>query len=81
VDDEILALGGFRVDPATFTARLALFRPEERVEFLVARRDAIRIVPVTLEPSPGAPWKLEPDPAAPREAQERRHRWLGVVSG
>jgi predicted metalloprotease with PDZ domain len=76
VDDEILALGGFRVDPGTLSGRLALYKPGERIEVLVARRDAVRIVPVTLGAAPRE-WKLEPDPEAPREAAERRRRWLG----
>jgi predicted metalloprotease with PDZ domain len=81
VDDEILALGGYRVDPQTFPGRLGLYKPDERVEVLVARRDAVRIVPVTLEASPGSPWKLEGDDAAPPDAVERRRKWLGATSG
>jgi predicted metalloprotease with PDZ domain len=75
-EDEILALGGYRVDPQTFKERLSLYKPEERVELLVARRDAVRIVPVTLQAAPGLPWRLEPHPEAPAKAVERRRAWL-----
>jgi len=47
------------------------------VEFLVARREAIRIVPVTLGTPPGLPWRLAVDPRAPAEAATARARWLG----
>jgi predicted metalloprotease with PDZ domain len=80
VDDEILAVGGFRVDPGTFPARLDLYKPDEHVEFLIARRDAVRIVPVTLAESPAGAWKLEPDPEALQDAVERRRRWLSIAS-
>lgn len=77
VDDEILALGGYRVRADGFIERLKQYRPEERVEFLVARREAIRIVPVTLGTPPGLPWRLAVDPRAPAEAATARARWLG----
>jgi predicted metalloprotease with PDZ domain len=75
-DDEILAVGGYRVTPATFTERLQQFSPGERVEVLVSRRDAVRAIPVTLAGNPGAPWRLEPDPAASADAVRARERWL-----
>jgi predicted metalloprotease with PDZ domain len=75
-EDEILAVGGYRVTPSTFTERLHQFAPGERVEILVARREAIRMVPVALAEPPGQPWRLEPDPGAGEEAGRRRDRWL-----
>lgn len=75
-EDEILALGGYRVTPQSFAERLHQFRPGDRVEILIARRDAIRVIPVTLEESPGSPWRLELDPGASAEASAARDAWL-----
>jgi predicted metalloprotease with PDZ domain len=73
--DEILAVGGFRVTKETLSSRLAQYEPGERVEVLVARREAIRILPVTLAAHPGLPWRLEVDPEAPAAAARSREAW------
>jgi len=78
-EDEILAVGGYRVTPDTFTERLLQYAPGDRLEFLVARREAIRIVPVTAAAHPGAPWRLEIDPEASVEAAAARAAWLGAA--
>jgi predicted metalloprotease with PDZ domain len=75
-EDEILAVGGYRVTPSTFTERLQQFAPGERVEVLISRREAVRAIPVTLAANPGSPWRLEPDPAASADAVRARERWL-----
>jgi predicted metalloprotease with PDZ domain len=75
-EDEILALGGYRVTPQTFTERLHQFSPGDRVEILISRRDAIRVIPVTLEASSGSPWRLELDPEASGKASAARNAWL-----
>ncbi len=75
--DEILAVGGYRITPDTFAERLLQYAPGDRLEFLVARRDAIRIVPLTAAGHPGSPWRLEPDPEASEEAVAAREAWLG----
>jgi predicted metalloprotease with PDZ domain len=75
-EDEIMALGGYRVTPQTFTERLHQYSPGDRVEILIARRDAIQVIPVTLEASFGSPWRLELDPGASGEATAARAAWL-----
>ncbi len=76
-DDEILAVGGYRVTAANLNERLQQYEPGERVEVMLARRDAVRVTPMTLAPHPGSPWKLEADPGATTEAAARREAWLG----
>jgi predicted metalloprotease with PDZ domain len=76
-DDEILAVGGYRVTAANLNERMQQYEPGERVEVMLARRDAVRMAPITLAPHPGTPWKLEADPAASGEAAARREAWLG----
>ncbi len=76
VDDEILAVAGYRVRPDQWDARLEAFRPGERVDLLVARRERVLSLPVTLVAAPPAAWRLEADPAAPAESQSRMDAWL-----
>lgn len=74
-EDEILALGGYRVRPEQWDARLEAFRPSEPVALLVSRRErlvTLQIVPA-VEPRG---WRLERDPEAPAEAKERLDAWL-----
>jgi predicted metalloprotease with PDZ domain len=74
--DELLAIDGYRVPPASLPARLAAFRPGQTVELLVARRERLLPLPLTLTAEPSCPWHLEPDPDATPEQRARRARWL-----
>ena len=76
VDDEIVALGGFRVRPDQWDRRLEAFRPGETVPLLVARRERLLTLEVTISSEPGRPWRLEPDPRASAEARARLATWL-----
>ncbi len=76
VGDELLALGGYRVTGTTLEARLKQFSPGERVEVLVARRDAVRILPILLGEPPAQSWNLEVDPEAGPGALAARRAWL-----
>ena len=75
-EDELIALGGYRVDSRTLTERLQQFRPGDRVDVLVARRDAVRTLNLVLAEASGS-WKLEIDPDAPPEAVKTREAWMG----
>ncbi|HEX6202614.1 MAG TPA: PDZ domain-containing protein, partial [Thermoanaerobaculia bacterium] len=77
VDDELIAVDGFRVPPRGLAARLAAHRPEQPVELLVARRERLLPLPAVLAAEPPCPWKLEVDPEATDEQRRRRERWLG----
>ena len=81
VDDEILALGGYRVTPQTFADRLHQYAPGDRIEVMIARRDAVRVVPITLAESPQESWRLEFDPDAGEQAIASRNLWLGRSPG
>ena len=74
-EDELLALGGYRVDSRSLSDRLQQFRPGDPVEVVVARRDAIRTFRLALSESPRS-WKLEVDPDAPPEAVKARETWM-----
>jgi predicted metalloprotease with PDZ domain len=80
VEDEILAIGGYRVRPEQWESRLAIWKPGDTVPLLVAHREQIRTLDVIFAEEPAAGWRLEPDPAAGPVAQTRLAAWLGHAS-
>ncbi|MEW6320878.1 MAG: PDZ domain-containing protein [Acidobacteriota bacterium] len=77
VDDEILAVDDVRVHADGLAARLEQYRSGDRVRLLVARRDRLVTLDVTLGTDPGRPWRLEPAPAATDLHRARLAAWLG----
>ncbi len=75
-DDEILAVGGFRVRPDQWDARLESYRPGETVDVLVSRRDRLLTLRATVAKEPW-PRKLETRPDATDEQKQRLAAWLG----
>lgn len=76
VDDEILAVDDDRVLPDQWQARLKQYPPGERVAVLIARRERLRRLEVTLAAEPPNVWKLEPRPDASDAQRARRDAWL-----
>ncbi len=77
VDDEILAVDDVRVRADGLAARLDVYRPGDTVELLVARRDRLTRLEVTLGADPGRPWRLEWLSEATEEQKQRARAWLG----
>lgn len=79
VDDELVAIGGFRVQPANWPGRLEAFPPGTTAPLVIARRERLGELEITFgeEPDP-ARWQLEADPTATAEQVERRRIWLGA---
>jgi len=77
VDDEILAIDDVRVRADGLVARLDQYKPGDKVSVLVARRDKLTKIEVTLGPEPGRAWRLEVLPAATAEQQARLTAWMG----
>ena len=75
VDDEILAINGFRVRADQLVPRLDQYRPGEKATLIVARRDQILTLDAQFGTEPPRQWRLEVDPAADA-AEQRRDRWL-----
>ena len=67
VDDEIIAIDDLRVRADGLAARLDLYRPGDKISVLVARRDRLIKIDVTLGAEPGRAWRLEPLPNATAE--------------
>jgi predicted metalloprotease with PDZ domain len=60
VDDEIVAIDNVRVRADRLDERLEQYMPGDRVSLLVARRDRLTSVDVTLGSEPLKIWRLEP---------------------
>ena len=67
VDDEIVAIDDVRLRADGLAARLALYKPGDKIAVLVARRDRLIKIDVTLGSDPGRAWRLEPLPTATAE--------------
>ena len=79
VDDEIIAIDGVRVRPGDgLAARLAQYRPGDKIAVLVARRDRLMKLDVTLGADPGRPWRLE---QAPNATDEQKGRFEALMTG
>jgi predicted metalloprotease with PDZ domain len=79
VDDEILAIGEFRVRADRWDSRLEQYKPGERVSLLVARREQLVRLDVTFGTEPTRGWRLEINPSANDAQQSSRGRWLNVA--
>ena len=76
VDDEILAMNGFRVRADQLAARLGQYQAGDVVALLVARRDELRTLEAVFGAEPPRQWRLELDPAATGAQQQQRDLWL-----
>src|SRR6188474_2338504 len=58
-DDEIIAIDDVRVRADGLAARLEQYKAGDKISVLVARRDRLMKIDVTLGPEPGRAWRLE----------------------
>jgi predicted metalloprotease with PDZ domain len=80
VDDEILAIDDFRVRADGLDRRLEQYAPGRAVSLLVARRDELLRLPMTLGREPADTWRLEPKPDALPDQQAHRKAWTGEAT-
>ncbi len=78
VDDELLALDGYRVDPANWPDRLGMYCPGDQLTLTVARRGKLLQLPICLGSKPFVTWQLEVSPTADSAAEENLRAWLGT---
>jgi len=76
VDDEIVAIDDFRVRPDQLDARMEQYVAGDRVSMLVARRDRLTRLDLTLGAEPSKSWQIEPDQAATPEQRAGMDFWL-----
>jgi predicted metalloprotease with PDZ domain len=76
VDDEILAIDDFRVRADQLDARMEQYVAGDRVAILVARRDRLSRLELTLGAEPAKSWQLELDPSATAGQRAGLDLWL-----
>ncbi len=76
VDDEILAIDGYRVLPGALDARLEQFKPGDSATLLVARRDEIVSLPIAFGEEPPKRWRLNPLPKPSHDQEAHLSDWL-----
>jgi predicted metalloprotease with PDZ domain len=74
--DEIVAVGGFRVTPDQYVARLEALPPGKPVPLLVARRDALKTLTITIADVPPPMWELHASTNATPTQQQHLAAWL-----
>ena len=75
--DDIVAVGGVRVNPATFAKRVGDAAPGALLPIAYFRRDLLREATLTLAESPARTWSIATDAKAPARAAAVRTGWLG----
>lgn len=75
VDDELIALDGYRIAPDTWPDRLGAYQPGDELDLLVARRGKLLNLRIRLGRKPDCTWQLEVDPTN-ADAVANRLRWL-----
>ena len=76
VEDEILAIDGYRVMADDLEERLEYFPPGREVEVLISRRGALRTLLIPLGKEPETSFEIEIDPDASSDREARRRAWL-----
>ena len=74
--DEILAIDDFRVLPEKLDERLQSYRGGQKVMLLIARRDELKRLAVTLAPEPVSSWNLVPRRTATPDQRRHLESWL-----
>jgi predicted metalloprotease with PDZ domain len=74
--DEILAIDDFRVLPDKLDDRLQAYAPGQKVTLLVARREELKRLSVTLGADPGHAWRLAPRQNATPAQRAHFEAWL-----
>jgi predicted metalloprotease with PDZ domain len=76
VEDELIALDGYRLVPDAWPSRLELYSPGQELELLIARRGKLERLKLQLGNRPSHNWELGFAPNGSVEAIERRRQWL-----
>jgi predicted metalloprotease with PDZ domain len=76
VEDEIIAIDNFRVRADRLDDRLDQYKPGATVSLLVARREELVRLDVTLGTEPPRRWQIEVDPSATDASKKQLTNWL-----
>lgn len=75
VGDEIIAINDYRVAADDIDDRLEVYRPDDELSLLIARRERLMRLDVTAAKEPFDAWRLEPDPDANKKQKQRLKAW------
>jgi predicted metalloprotease with PDZ domain len=75
-EDEIIAIGEYRVLPEQWPQRMEQFHAGETLAVLISRRGRLTTVTVTLAEDPRGRWTLEVNPEATPEQSVQLNAWL-----
>ncbi len=78
VDDEIVAIDDYRVQPDQWSRRMLQYPPSRQAEVLVARRGRLLRLPVTFGAEPGNAWRLRLRPNVTDAQRAALRAWLGA---
>ena len=78
VDDEILAVNGFRVTGGSWSETMGRYDAGEEVEVLISRRSKLRTLKVTLTEEPAFAFNLRKQEAPKPTAEEHYKRLIGA---
>ena len=74
--DEIVAIDDFRVLPEKFAERMHSYAPGQQVTLLIARREELKRLRVTLAAQPANTWQLAPRQDATPAQRAHLEAWL-----
>jgi predicted metalloprotease with PDZ domain len=78
-DDEILAMGEFRVTPSQWETRLKQYQPGDVETLLIARRERLRRIRLTFDQQPpDRQWQLSVVDGASADQTRHLRGWLGI---
>ena len=77
VDDEILAIDDVRVRADQLAARMTVYKPGDKVTLLVARREKLTRLDLTLGADAAPSWRLEVRPDATTGQVQHLEAWAG----
>lgn len=78
--DELLALGGLKVTPASYATLLSQYKPGERARITVFRRDELMEFELEMAAAPALKCKLSMRQDAAAETAHARAAWLGNLN-
>jgi predicted metalloprotease with PDZ domain len=76
VEDEIVAVDEFRVRAERWENRLEQYKPGDKVSLLIARREQLMRLDVTLGAEPPKQWRLELAPGSTETQNRQLSKWL-----
>jgi len=76
VNDEIIAVNGYRCDNATMNKLVGMYEPGDEIEFLISRDNLLRTIKVKLLTNTMSEFKITPMPSPTPDQNKLLKKWL-----